>query len=71
MYVIDRIEKHIAILENRENNKIIEVNLNDLPRNVMEGDIIDIIDNRYCINKNSTKEIKSRIRNRFNKLKNK
>lgn len=71
MYTVDRIEENIVILENRTNNKIIEVELNKLPENIKEGDILTISNNTYIIEENKTKEIKNNIRDRFNKLKNK
>ena len=71
MYTVDRIEENIVILESRTNNKIIEVELNKLPENIKEGDIITISNNSYIIEENKTKEIKNNIRDRFNKVKNK
>lgn len=71
MYTVERIEGNIILLENRITNEIKEININEIKENIKEGDIIDIIDNRYIINKDKTKEINDNIKNRFNKLKNK
>lgn len=71
MYTVDRIEENIVILESRKDNKMIEVNINELPEYIKEGDIITISNNKYRIEENNTKEIKNNIRNKFNKLKNK
>lgn len=71
MYTVDRIEGNIVILENRNNNKIIEVELNKLPKSIKEGDILTRSNNEYIIEKNKTNSTKNNIRNRFNKLKSK
>lgn len=71
MYVIDRIEKNIVILENRTNNEMTEINIDKLPKNIKEGDIITLLNNEYVKEIEKTKLIKNNIRNRFNRLKNK
>lgn len=71
MYTVDRIEKNIVILENRNNNKMIEINIDKLPKNIKEGDIITLSNNEYVKEVEKTKLIKNNIRNRFNRLKNK
>ena len=71
MYVVDRIEENIVILENKENKKIMEINKDEFPQNIKEGDIIEIINNEYKINKKETEIKKNNIKDRFNKLKNK
>ena len=71
MYVIDRIEKNIVILENRTNNEMTEINIDKLPKNIKEGDIITLSNNEYVKEIEKTKLIKNNIRNRFNRLKNK
>ena len=71
MYTVDRIEQNIVILENRNTKEYIEININKIKENVKEGDIIELIDDKYIINKEKTKELNNNIKNRFNKLKNK
>ena len=53
MYVIDRIENNIVVLEDNDNN-IIEVEKNKFPNSIKEGDVIEIIDNKYVIDKVKT-----------------
>ena len=36
-YAIDRIEDNIATLENIDNNEIINIDINNLPKNIKEG----------------------------------
>ena len=71
MYTVDRIEENIVILESRNNNKMIEVELIKLPENIKEGDIITLSNNEYILEEKKTNSKKNNIRNRFNKLKNK
>lgn len=68
MYTVENIIDNIVRLEDRKTNKIIEINKDLLPNNIKEQDIIDLIDNKYIINKNETKRIKKNIKNRFNSL---
>ena len=63
MYTVENIIDNIVRLEDRKTNKIIEINKNLLPNNIKEQDIIDLIDNKYIINKNETKRIKENIKN--------
>ena len=69
MYVVDRIEDNLIILEDQENKKMIEVD-KSLICDVGEGDIINIVDNKYVVFKEETISLKDSIRDRFNKLKN-
>ena len=71
MYIVDRIEENIVILESTKDNKMIEIEINNFENKINEGDIIDIINNKYIINEKNTKKRKNNIRDRFNKLKNK
>lgn len=68
MYTVENIINNIVRLEERKTNKIIEINIELLPKNIKEQDIIDLIDNKYIINKKETKRIKENIKNRFKKI---
>ena len=69
MYIVDRIEDNLIILEDKENNKMIEIEKRVLS-DVSEGDIVKFIDNKYFIEKEESIKLKESIRDRFNKLKN-
>lgn len=69
MYTVDRIENGIVILENRDNNTMIEVNICEFDFDINDGDIIDYIDNKYVKNKEKTENKKRDIRSRFDRLK--
>ena len=71
MYIVDRIEENLVILESRTIRRMEEIEIDKFPKNIKEGDIVDYIDNKYIINKEKTIETKNNIRNRFNRLKNK
>ena len=69
MYTIDRIEDDIVILENRNNNTMIEVDIQEFDFDINEGDILDYIDNKYIKNIEKTENKKKDIRSRFDRLK--
>ena len=70
MYTVEKIEGNIVTLEDRNNNVFLEINKDILPNNINEGDILDLVDNKYIINEESTKRLKEDIRNKFNSLMN-
>ncbi len=69
MYTVDRIEEDIVILEDRKTLKIIEIEINKLPKDIQEGSILDFIDNEFVLNTKKTKETKKRINDLFESLK--
>lgn len=70
MYTVEKIENNIVTLEDRNKNIFFDIDKNILPENIKEGDILDLVDNKYIINEKTTKEIKENIRNKFNSLMN-
>lgn len=69
MYTVDRIEDDIVILENRNNNTMIEVDIQEFDFDINEGNILDYIDNKYIKNIEKTENKKKDIRSRFDILK--
>ena len=69
MYTVDRIEDDIVILENRNNNTMIEVDIQEFDFDINEGDILNYIDNKYIKNIEKTENKKKDIRSRFDRLK--
>jgi hypothetical protein len=65
---IDRFEATYAICEDKE-QKLFAINISELPKNVHEGDVLDINDNDGTISINSELTEKKRSKNR--KLQNK
>lgn len=70
MYTVEKIEDTKVTLEDRETCTLFDIDKNLLPQNINEGDIIDIVDNKYVINIEKTNLTKKGIRNRFNSLMN-
>ena len=70
MFTVEKIEDNIVILEDRNKNTFFNIDKSMLPNNIKEGDILDLKDNMYIINKDLTKKIKEDIRNKFNSLMN-
>lgn len=67
-YIIDRIEDNIAILENQETKKMIDININELPANIKEGNVLIYDNKKYYINANLEEERKKNILEKFQKL---
>lgn len=70
MFTVEKIEDNIVTLENRNKNIFFDIDKYELPENIKEGDILDIVDGIYTINEESTKIIKEDIRKKFNSLMN-
>ena len=68
-YIVDRIEENKAVLEGRVNKrqKIVDINL--LPKEVKEGDILSYKKQIYTILTEETLNKTEFMKNRFNKLK--
>lgn len=67
-FTIDRFEGDIAVLEDRNTGKMLDVKKEDLPENIKEGDILDKINGKYTVNPEKTLESKERIKDKMKKL---
>lgn len=67
-FSIDRFEENIAVLENRKNGDIINVETNKLPGDIKEGDILKCINGKYIFDELKTQSEKERIQNKMNDL---
>lgn len=65
---VDRIEENIAVCENRNTGKMLNINLSELPENVEEGDILKYKDNVYVIDEIERQEIEKRIGEKMKNL---
>ncbi len=70
MFTVEKIDDNIVVLEDRNKNTFFNIEKNNLPNNIKEGDILDLEEGKYIINEYSTKKIKEDIRNKFNSLMN-
>jgi len=70
-YAVDKIEDNIVTCENIETKKKIEINVNDLPRNIKDGSIIVFENNQYKVDESEEKLRRLSILEKFNKLKKK
>ena len=70
-YAIDRIEENIAILEDINTKEKLEINVNELPKEIKEGSILLFKDNKYILDKNEEEQRRTIILEKFNKLKRK
>ena len=67
-YIIDRIEDNIAILENQETKEMIDIDINELPVNIKEGNVLIYENKKYYIDVNLEQERKKNILEKFQKL---
>lgn len=71
IYIVDRIEDNIAILENKETKEIIDISLDILPTNLKEGNVLKYENNTYTLDKEQEEERRNAIISKFERLKNK
>lgn len=67
-FTIDRFEGDIAVLEDRKNGKMLDVNKSEIPNTAVEGDVLKRINGKYIIDKNETQEISDRIKDKMDDL---
>lgn len=68
-YVIDRIEDNIVVCENLETKEMIELDKSLLPEKIKDGNILFFENNEYKLDLNEEELRRQRIRERFNRLK--
>lgn len=64
-YTIERFEENIVVLENRENQKMINVGRDKIPEGVKEGDIVRVINGKILKDEKKTEEVSERIKNKM------
>lgn len=67
-YTIDRFEGNTAVIENRENQKMINVNRKDLPEGAKEGSILKYENEKFTIDEKEQEEIEKRIKEKMDNL---
>jgi len=67
MLIVDRIESDIAVCED-ENQKMININLEEFTETPKDGDVIELIDGKYITNKEETEKRKKNIEQEFYNL---
>ena len=70
-YCVDRIEGEIAILENLDTKELIEISLNELPKNTKENSILKLVDNLYELDIVEEGKRRENIQSKFDRLKKK
>ncbi|MCL1882172.1 MAG: DUF3006 domain-containing protein [Defluviitaleaceae bacterium] len=68
-WVIDRIEEEWAVLENTETLESISIPLTSLPKKICEGGTLIKINSKWYLNEAETAARKTRINDRFERLK--
>lgn len=68
-YIIDRVEDNIVVCENLETKEIIELDKSLLPENIKDGNVLLFENNEYKLDLNEEELRRQRIRERFNRLK--
>lgn len=68
MIIIERFEENIAVLEDGDNGKSIEVDRNILPHNAKEGDVLELSDGCYLVNSEETEKRRKAVIERLRKL---
>lgn len=67
-YTIERFEGNKVVLENRKNQKMINVGRDKIPKGVKEGDIVKVINGKILKDEQKTEEVSERIKNKMDDL---
>ncbi len=68
-YIVDRVEDNIVVCENLETKEMIELDKSLLPENIKDGNVLLFENNEYKLDLNEEELRRQRIRERFNRLK--
>lgn len=68
-YVIDRIEDNIVVCQNLETKEMVEIEKKLLPQNIKDGNVLLFENNEYKLDLDEEEIRRQRIRERFNRLK--
>ena len=71
IYIVDKIENDIAVLENKDTREIINVNISCLPSLIKEGSILKYDGSKYYIDNELERKRRQDLLERFKRLKNK
>ena len=71
IYIVDKIENDIAVLENKDTKEIINVNISCLPSLIKEGSILKYDGSKYYIDNELERKRRQDLLERFKRLKNK
>lgn len=66
--VIDRFEGNFVICENRHTQKMESIELEKIPNQAKEGDVLKFINNKYELDYDEKNEIKNRINEKMKNL---
>lgn len=67
-YTIDRFEGDVAVLENRENGEMLNIDRKKLPKDAKESDILKFSNGKFEVDKEETKTIEERIIDKANRI---
>jgi len=67
-YIVDRIENDKVVCENQETKKIEEFDKVKFPENIKDGDIVVLVNEKFEIEKEETKNKKEYIEDLMKKL---
>lgn len=71
IYIVDKIEDNIAVLENKDTREIINVNISCLPSLIKEGSILKYDGSKYYIDNELERKRRQDLLERFKRLRNK
>ncbi|MEG0179920.1 MAG: DUF3006 domain-containing protein [Oscillospiraceae bacterium] len=66
-FSVEAIEEDFAKLVG-DDERVVSVKINLLPKNVQVGDLVRYLDNKYIIDENATKIRQQRIKNKLNDI---
>ena len=67
-FVVDRIENNVAVCENRDTRKMVDIPVEKSPQEMKDGTVITEKNGHYEIDKAKQKEIENRIEEKMNDI---
>lgn len=67
-FTLDRFEDSFAVCENRFNKELVNISINQIPENAIEGDVLKFENNKYVVDIDATKAAKDEIKQLMDKL---
>ncbi len=65
IFCIDRFEGNLAVCEDRNTREMLNIEKDNLPENVQEGDVLKYKNGKYILDEEIKKEIEERIKNKL------
>lgn len=67
-FTVDRFEQDVAVCENRQTKKMVNIKLQDLPKGIKEGSLLIYKNGEFIFDKEKEQEVEKRIKEKMDNL---